>query len=255
MNAMVGTKQLEELGYLKEAKEYAEIFRNFRKWYGSQKNFEHLESFFWYGCIRLAKKNELTLKAFFALLMEQLQSVSKEADGIRCCVFSVLAAYFFVNYPEVAFQQREKESDFLKGKFWDGDSRISEGKETVGNYTEDVFEDAFFDEVGKEEKTGKRGSDEPRKSTVENEVKNKNFLQGLLLERSRKKQEMEMREKEKIFEEKLLKLNSKQIDFVAEKLQQGYEKDRLILVMEPELETDKMESICRLLDKEHGGEN
>lgn len=254
MNAMVGTKKLEELGYLEEAKEYTEIFRNFRKWYGSQKNFEYLESFFWYGCIRLAKKKELTLEAFFALLKEQLSSASGETDGMKCCVFSVLAAYFFVNYPEIAFQSKEKESDFLKGEFWDESFQLSETKEDIENYTEDIFEDVFLDETEKKGETTKRGSDEPWESIMKNEGNNKNFFKDFLQERKKKKRETEVREKEKIFEEKLLRLNPKQIDFIAGKLQEGYTKSRLILVMEPELETGKMESICKLLDKGNGGE-
>lgn len=264
VNAMVGMKQLKELGYEEESKEYVDIFRKFRKWYKSQKDFDHIESFFWYGCIRMAKDNDLSLEKLFNLFIEQLQSISDaETDGIKRCAFSVLVAYFFINYPEIVSksghipgqkQESEKEIDVLKGRFFSGKleqfKNLSDLSEETYDTVQDILEDVFLDDVkvanildGQHVVPEKfRGSSEPLKIDG-------GIIARFRQNRKEQKKKKEDQENEKKFEEKLLKLNSKQIDFISEKLQAGYEKSRLFIVMEPELDISKMEAICRLINK------
>lgn len=271
MNAMIGMKQLKELGYEEESKEYADIFRKFRKWYKSQKDFDHIESFFWYGCIRMAKDKDLSAERLFDLFVEQLQSVSEaETDGIKRCAFSILTAYFFMNYKEVVSKSRyileqkqesEKEIDFLKGSFFSGDlsqlKNLPEETYDAVQQVQDVFEDVFLDTVntldGQDTVQEKfKGSDEPLKIGEHMKKTDRGIISRLFQSRKERKKKKEDQENERRFEEKLLALTSEQIDFISDKLQEGYERGHLLILMEPGLDVSKMEAVCRLIDKTEG---
>ena len=50
--------------------------------------------------------------------------------------------------------------------------------------------------------------------------------------------------------EALLELKSTEIDFISDKLEQGYSKEDLLKIMIPGIGIEKMEAICNLIKKE-----
>ena len=55
---------------------------------------------------------------------------------------------------------------------------------------------------------------------------------------------------DKKFSEALLELKSTEIDFISDKLEQGYSKEDLLKIMIPGIGIEKMEAICNLIKKE-----
>lgn len=55
---------------------------------------------------------------------------------------------------------------------------------------------------------------------------------------------------DKKFSEALLQLKSTEIDFISDKLEQGYSKEDLLKIMIPGIGIEKMEAICNLIKKE-----
>ena len=51
------------------------------------------------------------------------------------------------------------------------------------------------------------------------------------------------------FSEALLQLKSTEIDFISDKLEQGYSKEDLLKIMIPGIGIEKMEAICNLIKK------
>ena len=83
---------------------------------------------------------------------------------------------------------------------------------------------------------------------VDKKPKNR-ILKWKIVLRSRKyeKQKCKMDEK---FSEALLELKSTEIDFISDKLEQGYSKEDLLKIMIPGIGIEKMEAICNLIKKE-----
>lgn len=70
---------------------------------------------------------------------------------------------------------------------------------------------------------------------------------NLLTSRKYEKQKCRIDEK---FGEALLQLKSTEIDFISDKLEQGYSKEDLLKIMIPGIGIEKMEAICNLIKKE-----
>lgn len=70
---------------------------------------------------------------------------------------------------------------------------------------------------------------------------------NLLKSRKYEKQKSKI---DKKFSEALLQLKSTEIDFISEKLEQGYSKEDLLKIMIPGIGIEKMEAICNLVKKE-----
>ena len=71
----------------------------------------------------------------------------------------------------------------------------------------------------------------------------KNFLKSRKYEKQKSKID-------KKFSEALLQLKSTEIDFISDKLEQGYSKEDLLKIMIPGIGIEKMEAICNLIKKE-----
>ena len=70
---------------------------------------------------------------------------------------------------------------------------------------------------------------------------------NLLKSRKYEKQKCRIDEK---FSKALLQLKSTEIDFISDKLEQGYSKEDLLKIMIPGIGIEKMEAICNLIKKE-----
>lgn len=70
---------------------------------------------------------------------------------------------------------------------------------------------------------------------------------NLLKSRKYEKQKSKI---DKKFSEALLQLKSTEIDFISDKLEQGYSKEDLLKIMIPGIDIEKMEAICNLIKKE-----
>lgn len=246
MNTMVGRKQLEELGY--EAEEYTEIFRQFRQWYQSQKDFDAIESYYWFGCIKLAKEKNLSLENLFDLILGKLQSLDVDTDGTERCVFSVLAAYFFTQQREIimteeAIPKENQKDDFLNGAYFPLDIKIMMEETSAEEYIDDIllypYQDAVSETEPKKEKINENSARSPERTG--------NVLTGFFLRKKNKQQKKEEQKIREVFEKKLLDLSSEQIDFISKKMEEGYDERDLLVLMEPALTVEKMGAICRLL--------
>lgn len=224
---MVGRKQLEKLGY--EAEEYTEIFRQFRQWYQSQRDFDAIESHYWFGCIKLAKEKNLSIGNLFDLILGKLHSSDVDADGTERCVFSVLAAYLFTQ-PEILLQSKYIQKHMAEQK------KIQSDEET--NISEEVLTDPYQESEIKKEPFHEVPTQSPKKS---------NLLMGFFLRKKNKQQKKEEQKIREVFEKKLLDLSSEQIDFISKKMEEGYDERDLLVLMEPALAVEKMGAICRLL--------
>ena len=92
-------------------------------------------------------------------------------------------------------------------------------------------------------KNKKMASEDVDKKPKNRILKWKNVLRS----RKYEKQKCKMDEK---FSEALLELKSTEIDFISDKLEQGYSKEDLLKIMIPGIEIEKMEAICNLIKKE-----
>ena len=92
-------------------------------------------------------------------------------------------------------------------------------------------------------KNKKMASEDVDKKPKNRILKWKNFLRS----RKYEKQNCKMDEK---FSEALLELKSTEIDFISDKLEQGYSKEDLLKIMIPGIGIEKMEAICNLIKKE-----
>lgn len=92
-------------------------------------------------------------------------------------------------------------------------------------------------------KNKKMASEDVDKKPKNRILKWKNVLRS----RKYEKQKCKMDEK---FSEALLELKSTEIDFISDKLQQGYSKEDLLKIMIPGIGIEKMEAICNLIKKE-----
>lgn len=92
-------------------------------------------------------------------------------------------------------------------------------------------------------KNKKMASEDVDKKPKNRILKWKNILRS----RKYEKQKCKMDEK---FSEALLELKSTEIDFISDKLEQGYSKEDLLKIMIPGIEIEKMEAICNLIKKE-----
>lgn len=92
-------------------------------------------------------------------------------------------------------------------------------------------------------KNKKMASEDVDKKPKNRILKWKNFLRS----RKYEKQKCKMDEK---FSEALLELKSTEIDFISDKLEQGYSKEDLLKIMIPGIGIEKMEAICNLIKKE-----
>lgn len=243
---MVGRKQLAELGY--EAEEYTEIFRQFRQWYKSQKDFDAIESYYWFGCIKLAKEKNLSLGNLFNLILGKLQSLDVDTDGTERCVFSVLAAYFFTQQREIimteeAIPKENQKDDFLNGAYFPLDIKIMMEETSAEEYIDDIllypYQDAVSETEPKKEKINENSARSPERTG--------NVLTGFFLRKKNKQQKKEEQKIREVFEKKLLDLSSEQIDFISKKMEEGYDERDLLVLMEPALTVEKMGAICRLL--------
>lgn len=251
---MVGKKQLAELGY--EAEEYTEIFRQFRQWYKSQKDFDAIESYYWFGCIKLAKEKNLSLGNLFNLILGKLHRLDVDADGTERCVFSVLAAYFLTQQPKIIssryrpinMTEQEKvipdqKDDFLSGAYFPLDTLDIKimMEETSEEYVDDILLYSYQDAVSepKKEKINEISAQSPERTG--------NVLTGFFLRQKNKQRKKEEQKIQEVFEKKLLDLSSEQIDFISKKMEEGYYERDLLVMMEPALTVEKMEAICRLL--------
>ena len=90
-----------------------------------------------------------------------------------------------------------------------------------------------------------------KKMTLEDvDKKSKNRTskwKNLLKSRKYEKQKCRIDEK---FSKALLQLKSTEIDFISDKLEQGYSKEDLLKIMIPGIGIEKMEAICNLIKKE-----
>ena len=67
------------------------------------------------------------------------------------------------------------------------------------------------------------------------------------------KMKQRKKEKEKIqreFSQALLNLKSEEIDFISKKLEEGYQKEELLMIMMPGIGIEKMKAICKLIKQE-----
>lgn len=239
MNTMVGKKQLAELGY--EAEEYTDIFRQFRQWYKSQKDFDAIESYYWFGCIKLAKEKNLSLGNLFNLILRKLHRLDVDADGTERCVFSVLAAYFFTQQPEIISSRYRP-------------INMTEQEKVIPDQKDDFLSGAYFplDTLDIKIMMEETSEDEPKKEKI-NEISARspertgNVLTGFFLRQKNKQRKKEEQKIQEVFEKKLLDLSSEQIDFISKKMEEGYYERDLLVLMEPALTVEKMEAICRLL--------
>lgn len=92
-------------------------------------------------------------------------------------------------------------------------------------------------------KNKKMASEDMDKKPKNRILKWKNVLRS----RKYEKQKCKMDEK---FSEALLELKSTEIDFISDKLEQGYSKEDLLKIMIPGIGIEKMEAICNLIKKE-----
>ena len=92
-------------------------------------------------------------------------------------------------------------------------------------------------------KNKKMASEDVYKKPKNRILKWKNVLRS----RKYEKQKCKMDEK---FSEALLELKSTEIDFISDKLEQGYSKEDLLKIMIPGIGIEKMEAICNLIKKE-----
>ena len=92
-------------------------------------------------------------------------------------------------------------------------------------------------------KNKKMASEDVDKKPKNRILKWKNVLRSTKYE----KQKCKMDEK---FSEALLELKSTEIDFISDKLEQGYSKEDLLKIMIPGIGIEKMEAICNLIKKE-----
>ena len=92
-------------------------------------------------------------------------------------------------------------------------------------------------------KNKKMASEDVDKKPKNRILKWKNVLRS----RKYEKQKCKMDEK---FSEALLQLKSTEIDFISDKLEQGYSKEDLLKIMIPGIGIEKMEAICNLIKKE-----
>ena len=92
-------------------------------------------------------------------------------------------------------------------------------------------------------KNKKMASEDVDKKSKNRTSKWKNLL------KSRKYEKRKCRIDKK-FSEALLELKSTEIDFISDKLEQGYSKEDLLKIMIPGIGIEKMEAICNLIKKE-----
>lgn len=92
-------------------------------------------------------------------------------------------------------------------------------------------------------KNKKMASEDVDKKPKNRILKWKNVLRS----RKYEKQKCKMDEK---FSGALLELKSTEIDFISDKLEQGYSKEDLLKIMIPGIGIEKMEAICNLIKKE-----
>lgn len=92
-------------------------------------------------------------------------------------------------------------------------------------------------------KNKKMASEDVDKKPKNRILKWKNVL------RSRKYEKQKCKMDEKL-SEALLELKSTEIDFISDKLEQGYSKEDLLKIMIPGIGIEKMEAICNLIKKE-----
>jgi len=92
-------------------------------------------------------------------------------------------------------------------------------------------------------KNKKMASEDVDKKSKNRTSKWKNLL------KSRKYEKRKCRIDKK-FSEALLELKSTEIDFISDKLEQGYSKGDLLKIMIPGIGIEKMEAICNLIKKE-----
>lgn len=92
-------------------------------------------------------------------------------------------------------------------------------------------------------KNKKMASEDVDKKPKNRILKWKNVLRS----RKYEKQKCKM---DKKFSEALLELKSTEIDFISDKLEQGYSKEDLLKIMIPGIGIEKMEAICNLIKKE-----
>lgn len=92
-------------------------------------------------------------------------------------------------------------------------------------------------------KNKKMASEDVEKKSKNRTSKWKNLL------KSRKYEKQKCRIDKK-FSEVLLELKSTEIDFISDKLEQGYSKEDLLKIMIPGIGIEKMEAICNLIKKE-----
>ena len=92
-------------------------------------------------------------------------------------------------------------------------------------------------------KNKKMASEDVDKKSKNRALKWKNLL------KSRKYTKQKCRIDEK-FGKALLQLKSTEIDFISDKLEQGYSKEDLLKIMIPGIGIEKMEAICNLIKKE-----
>lgn len=84
--------------------------------------------------------------------------------------------------------------------------------------------------------------------TVDKKSKNRaSKWKNLLKSRKYEKQKSKI---DKKFSEALLQLKSTEIDFISDKLEQGYSKEDLLKIMISGIGIEKMEAICNLIKKE-----
>ena len=252
---MAGKKQLVELGY--EAEEYTEIFRQFRQWYQSQRDFDAIESYYWFGCIKLAKEKNLSIGNLFDLILGKLHNSDVDADGTERCVFSVLAAYFFTQqgefissrYRPINMTEQEKvipdqKDDFLSGAYFPLDTldiKIMMEETSEEEYVDDILLYSYQDAVSEPKK------EKINEISVRSPERTGNVLTGFFLRQKNKQRKKEEQKIQEVFEKKLLDLSSEQIDFISKKMEEGYDERDLLVLMEPALAVEKMGAICRLL--------
>ena len=92
-------------------------------------------------------------------------------------------------------------------------------------------------------KNKKMASEAVDKKSKNRASKWKNFLKSRKYEKQKSKID-------KKFSEALLQLKSTEIDFISDKLEQGYSKEDLLKIMIPGIGIEKMEAICNLIKKE-----
>ena len=92
-------------------------------------------------------------------------------------------------------------------------------------------------------KNKKMASEAVDKKSKNRASKWKNFLKSRKYEKQKSKID-------KKFSEALLQLKSTEIDFISDKLEQGYSKEDLLKIMIPGISIEKMEAICNLIKKE-----